>query len=146
MPRRYARYTTSDWASPSCPSPLSTAETTTTPPDVGCKPTCVCGRAVLKRWMRSLVKSCAMPESSVSCCGCVAAAPDEHAVAHSETNTVAIASRHRAPCRRRGRKRDDVVATDPLSRLPRRSARREGGRTKRDYTGTLRACPQSDDN
>ena len=35
MPRRYARYTTSDWASPSCPCPPSTADTTTTPPAVG---------------------------------------------------------------------------------------------------------------
>ena len=39
---------------------------------------------------------------------------DEQAVAHSETNTVAIASRHRAPGRRR--KRDDVVVTAASSR------------------------------
>src|SRR5262249_39981605 len=109
MPRRYAMYTTSDWASPSWPSPLSTAETTTTPPDVVRRSMCVGRSAPLKRWIRSLVNSAAIPDHKVSACGRGAADPDEQAPAHNETSSAAT-----GPGRRRDRNRDDVVATEPL--------------------------------
>ena len=51
----------------------------------------VWGSALLKRWIRSLVNSAAVPDHSVSCCGCEAADPDEQAVAHSETSSAAAA-------------------------------------------------------
>ena len=53
----------------------------------------VWGSAVLKRWIRSLVNSAAMPDHSVSCCGCGAADPDEQAAAHSETSSAAAVRR-----------------------------------------------------
>src|SRR6186713_414696 len=122
-------YTTSDWASPNCPSPLSTAETATTPPGVGRRSMWAWESSRLKRRIRSLVNPGAMPDHRVSCCGRGAAAPDVQAVAHSAaSNAVA------RPGRRRGRKRDDIGVTEPLPKA------------KPDYTGTVWACPLVDDN
>src|SRR6187402_1095957 len=53
---------------------------------------CVSGSALLKRLIRSLVNPAAMPDHSVSCCGCGAAAPDEQAAEHSEASNAAIAN------------------------------------------------------
>ena len=103
------------------------------------------GSALLKRLIRSLVNPAAMPDHSVSCCGCGAAAPDEQAAVHSEASSAAIANRREtsladaianrreaglpdaianrreaglpdaATGRQRDRKRDDVVVTAPSS-------------------------------
>src|SRR5262249_59241685 len=131
MPRRYAMYTTSDWASPSWPSPLSTAETTSRRPDVVRRSMCVGRSAPLKRWIRSLVNSAAIPDHKVSACGRGAADPDEQVAAHIESNSTAA-----VPGRRRGPNRDAVVM-EACSREP-----------EPDYTGTPRDCTRKagDDN
>src|SRR5436190_24303382 len=84
-------YTTSDWASPSWPRPSSTADTTTTPPEVACRLMWVWGSSPLSRRIRSLVKPAAMPDYSVSCCARGAADPDEQAAADSEASSAAAA-------------------------------------------------------
>src|SRR5262245_19594843 len=96
---------------------------------------CVCGSALLKRLIRSLVKPAAMPDHSVSFCGSVAATPDEQAAAHSETSTAATVFERR-------RKRDDVVVTQPLP------ANGAGSREARLYGQLLRFGhpPAADDN
>src|SRR4051794_41558855 len=109
MPRRYARYTTSDCARPRCPCPPSTADTATTPPDVVCRSMWVWGSAALRRWIRSVVNSAAVPDHSESCCGWEAADPDAQPPAHTEASSAAAALR-----RRRDRTRDDVVVTEPV--------------------------------
>src|SRR5580765_4399128 len=102
-------YTTSDCASPSSPRPSSTADTTSTPPEVDWRSMCVWGSAPLSRWIRSLVNSAAMPDHSLSCCGRGAADPEEQAAAHSEISSTT------APGRRNERYRDDgVVAMEFL--------------------------------
>ena len=82
------------------------------------------GSALLKRLIRSLVNPAAMPDHSVSCCGCGAAAPDEQAAVHSETRTAAAAD---APD-------DDGIGNGmtswSLEPLP--------AETKPDYTGAQR--------
>src|SRR5689334_4506736 len=72
---------------------------------------CVCGRALLKRLIRSVVNPAAIPDHSVSCWDRGAADPDEQAAVHSKTSNAAL-----QPVKRRERRRDDVVVREPLSR------------------------------
>src|SRR5262252_10541320 len=110
-------YTTSDCASPSWPCPWSTADTTTTPPEVECRSMWVRGSAPLSRRIRSLVKSAAMPDQKVSCCGRGGGDGGAQEAVHSASSSA-------------DRTRNDVMATDPLC-----------SRTEPDYTGSQSAEP-----